>query len=113
MPLDDNLPPPRLPEGPSPRQIVGHILREFGVRVDTEGLDDLPERMRRHVTGARLPEPPEAVVLDRVLQLVPRMLLRSVERIVMVQTRGTARLGGALGGVLAISAEEARVRVRD
>jgi hypothetical protein len=113
MPLDDTLPPSRLPTFAEFDQILTHFPAAFDIRVDTEGLDLLPPLDRQRYAGARPPEPPEAVLLDRVLQIVPPSLLKSVERIVTLRTRGTARLGGSLLGIVALSAEEARLRERD
>src|SRR5438067_2290547 len=113
MPLDDELPPSRLPLDVQADEIAQHFLAAFGVRVDVEGLDALPGWERLSLAGARLPEPPEAVLLDRVLQLVPRALLVAVERIVIVQSRGTARYGGSRSGIVRVSAQEAWVSEGD
>jgi len=54
-------------------------------------------------------------VLDRVLQLVPPRLLRGIERIVVLPTRGTARPGGYLSSCFNLqeraAARERRARV--
>src|SRR5947209_7757790 len=113
MLLDHELPPSRLPSSVQVPQIDRHFLEAFGIRVDLDGLDALPALERQRLASARPLEPPEAVLLDRVLQLVPRELLQSVERVCMLQTRGTARFGGSLQGIIGLSAEEARVRERD
>jgi hypothetical protein len=113
MPVDDDLPPSLLSPGVESGQIVRHFPERFGVRVDLDGLDVLPPLERLSLAGARLPEPPEAVLLDRVLQLVPVALLEALDRIVIVQTRGTARYGGSRGRLVRVSAQEARARERD
>jgi hypothetical protein len=113
MPLDQSLPPSRLSADPSAEETVRQFSSVLGVRVDLEGLNTLPAQERLSLAGARLPEPPEAVLLDRVLQLVPPVLLRPVERIVIVQSRGTARFGGSRGRIVRLSAQEARVGEAD
>jgi hypothetical protein len=113
MPLDETLPPARLSSHPSAEQITRYFPETFNVRVDIEGLDALPDHERLSLAGARLPEPPEVVLLDRVLQLVPVALLRGVGRIVMLQDRGTARFGGYRSRIVRLSAPEARVRRGD
>jgi hypothetical protein len=113
MPLDETLPPSRLPAFPELDQILAHFPAAFGIRVDTDGLDQLPAVERQRYATARPPEPPEAVLLDRVLQLVPLGLLRRVERIVVLPTRGTARPGGYFDGILSLSAAEADARRPD
>jgi len=113
MPIDDELPPSRLLLEAEADQFVWHFPTAFGVRVDLEGLDALPAVERLSLSGARLLEPPEAVLLDRVLQLVPVAMLAAVERIVIVQTRGTARYGASRNGIVRLSAQEARVREGD
>ena len=113
MPFDDTLPPSRLPAFPELDQILAHFPTAFGVRVDSGGLDRLSALARQRYAAARPPEPPEAVLLDRVLQLVPPRLLRGIERIFLVPTRGTARPGGYLNGIVCVSAAEADVRRPD
>lgn len=113
MPLDDELPTPRRPARLEPEQIVHHFLEEFGVRVDRDHLDLVPERERMGFENARLPEPPEAVLMDRVLQLLPVDLLRGVERIVILPSRGTARYGGYLNGIIRLGVDAAWRRTRD
>jgi hypothetical protein len=68
---------------------------------------------RQRYATARALEPPEAVLLDRVLQLVPRRLLRGIDRIVVLPTRGTGRPGGYVNGIVCVSAWEADVRRPD
>lgn len=109
MPLDDTLPPSRLPANPTAAEIVRHFPSSFGVPVDVEGVGALPALERLSLAGARLPEPPEAVLLDRVLQLVPAELIRTVKRLVIVQSRGTARFGGSRSRIVRLSAQEARI----
>src|SRR3954465_10021815 len=92
MPADDTLPASRLPLLPDPAQVLRYFPEVFGIREDTEGLDALPEPDRLRLAGARPLEPPEAVLLDRVLQLVPTPLLRPIERIIVVPTRGTGHV---------------------
>jgi hypothetical protein len=113
MSFDDTLPPSRLPAFPELDQILAHFPAAFGVRVDVVGLDLLPALERQRYASARPPEPQEAVLLDWVLQLVPRRLLRGIERIILVPTRGTARPGGYLNGIVSVSAAEADVRRAD
>jgi hypothetical protein len=109
MPFDDTLPPSRLPAFPELDQILAHFASTSGIRVDTDGLDRLPAVERQRYAAARPLEPPEAALLDRVLQLVPPRLLRGVKRIVVLPTRGTARPGGYLNGIVSVSAAEADV----
>src|SRR5258707_401752 len=113
MPLDDELPPSRLPSQVQAQQIARHFPEAFGVRVDLDDLDTLPALERQSLFGARLPEPPEAVLLDRVLQLIPKALLAPAERLVMLPSRGTARPGGSRSRIVRLSAQEARVREGD
>ncbi len=113
MPFDDTLPPSRLPALPELGQVLAHFPSTFGIRVDTDGLELLPVLERQRYAAARPPEPPEAALLDRALQLVPLRLLRGVERIVVLPTRGTARPGGYLNGIVSVSAAEADVRRSD
>src|SRR5919197_1554782 len=97
MPLDDVLPSSRLPHEPAGGQIVAHFHTAHGVRVDW---DDLTMNERLGLAGARLPEPPEAHLLDRVLQLVPRALLQPVQRILIVDNGAVGRFGGYLAGLV-------------
>jgi hypothetical protein len=113
MPVDDELPPSRLPNDVQAPQVVAHFPETFGIRVDLDDLDALPALERQSLSGARLPEPPEAVLLDRVLQLLPDALLAPVQRVVILPSRGTARQGGSRGGIVRLSAQEARVREGD
>jgi hypothetical protein len=113
MPFDYTLPESRLPAFPGLDQILGHFPAAFGIRVDSDGLDRLPVLEHQRYAAARPPEPPEAVLLDRVLQVVPPSLLQGIERILVVPTRGTARPGGYLNGVASVSAAEADVRRPD
>jgi hypothetical protein len=113
MPVDDALPPSRLPAFPDLERALRHFPAAFGVRVDTEGLNALPATEAQRYASARHLEPPEAVLLDRVLQRVPLHLLQSVERLVVLPTRGTGRPGGFLNGIVCISAFEADVRRPD
>ncbi len=113
MPVDDTLPPSQLADILAINQILHHFPAAFGIRVDTAGLDELPELERQRYGTARPPEPPEAVLLDQVLQLVPRRLLRGIDRILVLPTRGTGRPGGYLHGIVAVSASEADVRRPD
>jgi hypothetical protein len=113
MPADDTLPPSLLSALPELDQILGHFPAAFGVRVDTDRLDVLPSLEPQRYATARPPEPPEAALLDRVLQLVPRRFLHDVERIIVLPTRGTARPGGYLNGIVSVGASEADVRRPD
>lgn len=94
-------------------EMVRHFREAAGVPIDLDGLDALPARERLSLAGARLPEPPEAVLLDRVLQLVPPDLLKPVERVVIVPTRGIGREGGSRSRIVRVSAQEARAREGD
>jgi hypothetical protein len=51
--------------------------------------------------------------MDRVLQLVPREMLRGVERIVMLPSRGTARYGSYLNGIIRLGVDAASRRLPD
>jgi hypothetical protein len=113
MALDDALPPARLPATPAPGEIARHFPSTYGISVDADTLHLLPARQRVGLHGARLPEPPEAVLIDRVLQLVEAGLLRGVERIVLLPSRGTARYGSYLDGVIRLGVDAASRRVRD
>ncbi len=93
MPVDNTLPPSRLPAYPASEQIVRHFPATFGVQVDLSGLDALPVQERLTLLGARLPEPPEAVLLDRILELVPAGMLPAIGRIVMLDSLAVGRLG--------------------
>jgi len=112
MPLDDALPPSRLPVRPTADQIASHFVEAYGIRVDVQGLETLPERARLGLAGARPPEPPDAMLIDRVLQVAPRAMLRGVKRIVVLG-RGTARYGGYLNGIVRLGASSADRRTRD
>jgi hypothetical protein len=109
MPLDDQLPPPRLPAKLNVSAIADHFTRTFGVVVDPAAFSSLPQAERLGLAGARLPEPPEAALLDRVLQLVPAVLLAPAEAILIVASRDIGRQGGARGGIVRVSAQEARL----
>jgi hypothetical protein len=113
MPLDGTLPSPGLSSRPVAAEIMRHFPRAYGVRVDAAGVDLVPGQDLMGFEGARLPEPPEAVLMDRVLQLVPVELLRGIERIVMLPSRGTDRYGGYLNGIIRLSADAASRRIRD
>jgi hypothetical protein len=113
MPIDDDLPPTRLALDRSANQITEHFAEACGVRVDAVSLAALPAEERLRLAGARQPEPPEARLLDRVLQLVPPVLLGPIERVVILQSRGTARMGGHRNGIVRVSAQEARLREGD
>src|SRR4051794_15464196 len=92
MPLDRAL-PPRRPARPNAEQIARHFVETFGVGVDPADLETLPAHVRLGLAGARLPEPPEAALLDRVLQLIPAQLLKAVDRVLIVDTGETGRPG--------------------
>lgn len=113
MPLDDVLPPPRLPPLARKEQIEGHFPAAFGVRVDVGDLDALPPRIRASLTGLRLPEPPEAVLLDRVLQVVPTVPLRLIERILIVDAGITGLLGIYLHGLIRLGTDALQLRRPD
>lgn len=102
MPRDDTLPISRLPARATARQVTGHFPAEYGARIDLDGLEALPPQERLSLVGARLPEPPEAVLLDRVLQLVPPHMLAVVERVLIIASGETARLGGFDAGIVRI-----------
>lgn len=113
MPLDEALPPSQLSAGMQRGDIAEHFKHSFGVVVDPSALPALPGIERLSLTGARLPEPSEALLLDRVLQVVPAALLAPVEAIVILADRGTGRQGGARDGIVRVSAQEARLREGD
>jgi hypothetical protein len=113
MPLDDHLPLPHLPARLESAEIARHFESAFQIMVDPAGINVLPAADRLSLAGARLPEPPEAVLLDRVLQLVPTNLLTPVKAVLILTSRGTGRQGGARGGVVRVSAHEARLREGD
>jgi hypothetical protein len=93
MPPDHALPPSRLPARSSADQIAHYFAATHGVRVDLGALDLLPAHVRLSLAGARPPEPPEAALLDRVLQVIPAPLLRAVDRLLIVDTGETGRPG--------------------
>jgi hypothetical protein len=111
--FDSELPPSQLSVEVQEYQTVRHFAEAYGIRVDLDGLDALPALERLSLAGARLPEPPESVLLDRVLQLVPPALLEPVERLVIVASRGTGRQGSARRRIVRLSAQEARIREGD
>lgn len=113
MPLDYPLPPTLLPHLSDVDRVVRHFLESFRIRVDAEGLDTLPASDRLRLANARPPEPPEAVLLDRVLQVIPLRLLQGVDRILLLPARGVARYGGYLNGIVRVSASEADTRRPD
>jgi hypothetical protein len=113
MPRDDTLPASRLPARPTAQQVASHFPVERGVRVDLGGLEALPPQERLSLASARLPEPPEAVLLDRVLQLVPRHMLAVVERVLIVASGETARLGGFDAGIVRIRTPALALRQGD
>ena len=102
MPLDRALPPSRLPAHSSAEQVARYFVQTSGVRVDLVGLDVLPAHVRLSLAGARLPEPPEAALLDRVLQLVPAPLRMAVDRVLIVNTGETGRPGSYDGRIIRI-----------
>jgi hypothetical protein len=110
MPPDDALPPSRLPASPSAEQIARHFVSTFGVRVD---LDALPAASRLSLAGARVPEPPEAALLDRVLQLVPAPLLTAVDRILVVDRGETGRAGSYDSRIIRIRTPALNLREGD
>ena len=102
MPADRSLPRAQLSPRASPDEIVRHFATDVGVRVDLRELVALPALERLSLAGARLPEPPEAVLLDRVLQLVPAPLLAAVDRVLIVDTGETGRPGTYHGRIVRI-----------
>jgi hypothetical protein len=102
MPPDASLPPSRLPPRASADEIARHFPAVWSVRVDPEDLEALPRHGHLSLAGARLPEPPEAVLLDRVLQLVPTGLLEKLDRILIVDSSETGRLGGYDNGIVRV-----------
>jgi hypothetical protein len=102
MPVDRSLPPPRLSRRASVSEIVRHFREAFGVRVDLEGLELLAPLARLRLAGARLPEPPEAVLLDRILQVVPLIFLAAVDRVLIVDSGETGRLGSFDSGIVRV-----------
>src|SRR5207244_565864 len=79
----------RLPARTSADQMADHFAGTYGVRVDLGALDVLPAHVRLSLAGARPPEPAEAALLDRVLQVVPAPLLKAVDRLLIVDTGET------------------------
>ena len=113
MPRDDPLPPSRLPPRVSQDEIVDHFAAVCGVRTDLEDVDTLPPWLRLRLADARLPEPPEARLLDRALQVVPRAVLQLVSRIFIVDAGITAHLGAYGGGVIRLGSGALRLRLPD
>jgi hypothetical protein len=100
MPLDDVLPPTQLPPTCGASEIVAHFASAFDVRVDVDDLDALPAHVRLRLTGVRLPEPPEAIVIDRALQVVPKAMLQLIDRILIVDSGVIGHLGIYFRGVI-------------
>lgn len=113
MPLDDTLHPSRLPTRATVQQLVNHFPSEHDVRVDLVGLGVLLPQVRLGLAGARLPEPSEAALLDRVLQLVPAPLLACVDRVLIVDTGETGRLGTYERRIVRIRTPALRLRDGD
>jgi hypothetical protein len=113
MAVDDTLPPSRLPADTGAADVARHFGAAHGVQVDLDGINQLPERVRLSLGGARLLEPPEAVLLDRVLQLVPPPLLRAVDRVLIVDTGETGRTGTYDGRIVRIRTPALRLREGD
>src|SRR5438094_107258 len=113
MAVDETLSPPRLRVRSAREQIVRHFPTAFGVRIDPGDLAALPDRERLSLAGARLPEPPEAVLLDRVLQLVPVRLLEPVDRILIVDRGSTGTYGGFRAGIIRIYTPALRLTLPD
>jgi hypothetical protein len=113
MPLDETLPPSRLTPRTGSEEIVRHFVAAFGVRVDVDGLEHLPRPVRLRLTGVRLPEPPEAVLLDRVLQALPLVVLGTVERVLIVDNGTMGHLGVYSGGVIRIGTDALLLRQPD
>ena len=113
MPVDDVLPPSRLSAHASEDEIVRYFPAAFGVRVDVEGLEALPALVRLSLAGARPPEPLEAALLDRVLQLVPTPLLAAVDRVLIVDTGETGRPGTYGGRIIRIRTPALQLRTAD
>ena len=102
MPLDETLPASSLSPNPTVQQIAGHFLKNYGVRVDGEGFNALSPAQRLSLSGARLPEPPEAHLLDRSFQVVPNGMLQTVRRIVLLETGFVGRYGSYQDGIVRI-----------
>jgi hypothetical protein len=113
MPPDDVLPPPHLPPLAREEQIVRHFPAAFGVRIDVGDVDALPPHITASLTGVRLPEPPEAVLLDRVLQVVPAIPLRLIERILIADAGVTGLLGVYSDGVIRLGTDALQLRRPD
>ena len=62
-------------------------------------LESLLATVRSSIRGTRLPELPEAVLLDRVLQLVDRHVRAVVERVLLIAGGETVRMGGFAAGI--------------
>lgn len=113
MALDQSLPSSRLSLRDSVDEIVRHLPAACGVRVDLEGLEALPASARLSLVGARPPEPPEAALLDRVLQIVPAPLLEAVDRVLIVDTGETGRPGSYDGRIIRIRTPALNLRNGD
>lgn len=107
------MPPTRLAPRVSQDEIVRHFAEVCGIPVDLEDLDTLPPWLRLRLAGARLPEPPEARLLDRVFQVVPPAVLRLVSRMFIVDAGITAHLGAYGGGVIRLGRGALRLRLPD
>jgi hypothetical protein len=113
MSLDRALPPSQLPTHPNAAQIARYFAERCGVRVDLAGLDMLPAYVRLSLQGARLPEPPEAAMLDRVLQLIPTPLLKAVDRVPVVDTGETGRPGSYDARIIRVRTPALKLRNGD
>ena len=113
MPADETLPPSRLPRLVGADQIASHFPEAFGIRVDTDDFDSLPPSLRLRLNRTRLPEPPEAMALDRVLQVVPPSALRLIERVLINDAGVTGHLGVYASGVICLGTDALRLRQPD
>jgi hypothetical protein len=109
MPLDASLPASQLARATA-EEILRHFHAAYSVRVD---LEDVPAAERLSLVGARLPEPPEARLLDRVLQVVPPGLRRAVDRILIVDNGVAGQYGGYRSGIIRIYTPALRLTLAD
>lgn len=108
--LDHSFPAARLPVNSTSDHIVQHFQKTFGVRVD---VSDLPPDVARASTGARIPDPAEAMLLDRILQIIPLSWIAWVDRIIIVDNGETARDGSYLSRTVFIRTPALNLRLRD
>jgi hypothetical protein len=86
-----------LPARATLQEIVRYFPVAHAARVD---LAELPPAERSSLILARLPELPEALLLDRVLQLLPPMLAGAADRILIVDSGVAGQLGSYRAGII-------------